>query len=41
VEADLFNLLEEGMTVDEFLEKGGTIADVRRMVRYQRIALSK
>ena len=39
--ATVYDLLKEGMTVDEFLQKGGTIADVKRMVKYERIALRK
>jgi hypothetical protein len=39
--ATVYDLLKEDMTVDEFLQKGGTIADVKRMVKYERIALRK
>jgi hypothetical protein len=39
--AAMFDLLKDDMTVDEFLQKGGTIERVRTMVRFGRIALRK
>jgi hypothetical protein len=39
--AAMFDLLKEDMTVEEFLQQGGTIERVRTMVRFGRIALRK